>query len=88
MLDNIKLCEIAVQQSLPYEWPSSKDDHLPALALIISNILLKDCCQMSNLERLTLFINKTPSLNTLPSDYKQKLARSVYDTLSRFNGLG
>ncbi|WP_337487735.1 hypothetical protein [Phascolarctobacterium faecium] len=43
---------------------------------------------MSNLERLTLFINKTPSLNTLPSDYKQKLARSVYDTLSRFNGLG
>ena len=63
MLDNIKLCEIAVQQSLPYEWQSSKDDHLPALALIISNILLKDCCQMSNLERLTLFINKTPSLN-------------------------
>lgn len=51
MLDNIKLCEIAVQQSLPYEWQSSKDDHLPALALIISNILLKDCCQMSNLER-------------------------------------
>lgn len=40
MLDNIKLCEIAVQQSLPYEWQSSKDDHLPALALIISNILL------------------------------------------------
>jgi hypothetical protein len=43
------LLETAIAQALPDNWQQEPETHLPALSLIISNILLPNCCQMSNL---------------------------------------
>jgi hypothetical protein len=46
------LLETAIAQALPDNWQQEPETHLPALSLIISNILLPNCCQMSNLNSL------------------------------------
>ena len=43
------LLETAIAQALPDNWQQEPETHFPALSLIISNILLPNCCQMSNL---------------------------------------
>ena len=75
------LLETAIAQALPDNWQQEPETHLPALSLIISNILLPNCCQMSNLNSLAALIDESDA-------YKNKLAHTVYDTLARFNGLG
>lgn len=82
------LLETAITQALPDNWRQDPETHLPVLALIISNILLPNCCQMSNLNSLTAFIEQADILKQLPTASKNKLAHTVYDTLARFNGLG
>ena len=74
------LLETAIAQALPDNWQQEPETHLPALSLIISNILLPNCCQMSNSNSLVALIEAAA--------YKNKLAHTVYDTLARFNGLG
>ena len=39
------LLETAIAQALPDNWQQEPETHLPALSLIISNILLPNCCQ-------------------------------------------
>ena len=75
------LLETAIAQALPDNWQQEPETHLPALSLIISNILLPNCCQMSNLNSLAALIEES-------AVFKNKLAHTVYDTLARFNGLG
>ena len=41
------LLETAIAQALPDNWQQEPETHLPALSLIISNILLPNCCQNS-----------------------------------------
>ena len=82
------LLETAIAQALPDNWQQEPETHLPALSLIISNILLPNCCQMSNLNSLAALIEESAVLKHLPAAYKNKLAHTVYDTLARFNGLG
>lgn len=82
------LLETAIAQALPDNWQQEPETHLPALSLIISNILLPNCCQMSNLNSLAALIEESAVLKQLPAAYKNKLAHTVYDTLARFNGLG
>lgn len=82
------LLETAIAQALPDNWQQEPETHLPALSLIISNILLPNCCQMSNLNSLAALIEESAVLKQLPATYKNKLAHTVYDTLARFNGLG
>ena len=81
------LLETAIAQALPDNL-QEPETHLPALSLIISNILLPNCCQMSNLNSLAALIEESAVLKQLPAAYKNKLAHTVYDTLARFNGLG
>lgn len=50
------LLETAIAQALPDNWQQEPETHLPALSLIISNILLPNCCQMSNLNSLAALI--------------------------------
>ena len=89
ILTNIAtLLETAIAQALPDNWQQEPETHLPALSLIISNILLPNCCQMSNLNSLAALIEESAVLKQLPAAYKNKLAHTVYDTLARFNGLG
>ena len=88
MSDINTLLETAISQALPTDWQQHPDAHFPSLALIISNILLPNCCQMSNLNSLAALIEESAVLKQLPADYKNKLAHTVYDTLARFNGLG
>ena len=83
-----KYLETAIAQALPDNWQQEPETHLPALSLIISNILLPNCCQMSNLNSLAALIEESAVLKQLPAAYKNKLAHTVYDTLARFNGLG
>lgn len=82
------LLETAIAQALPDNWQQEPETHLPALSLIISNILLPNCCQMSNLNSPAALIEESAVLKQLPAAYKNKLAHTVYDTLARFNGLG
>lgn len=82
------LLETAIAHALPDNWQQEPETHLPALSLIISNILLPNCCQMSNLNSLAALIEESAVLKQLPAAYKNKLAHTVYDTLARFNGLG
>lgn len=88
MSDINTLLETTISQALPADWQQHPDAHLPSLALIISNILLPNCCQMSNLNSLAALIEESAVLKQLPAAYKNKLAHTVYDTLARFNGLG
>ena len=59
------LLETAIAQALPDNWQQEPETHLPALSLIISNILLPNCCQMSNLNSLAAlfccFRKQTPT---------------------------
>lgn len=82
------LLETAIAQVLPDNWQQEPETHLPALSLIISNILLPNCCKMSNLNKLAAFIEQADVLKQLPAASKNKLTHAVYDTLARFNGLG
>lgn len=75
------LLETAIAQALPDNWQQEPETHLPALSLIISNILLPNCCQMSNLNSLAALIEESAVLKQLPAAYKNKLAHTVYDTL-------
>lgn len=76
------LLETAIAQALPDNWQQEPETHLPALSLIISNILLPNCCQMSNLNSLAALIEESAVLKQLPAAYKNKLAHTVYDTLA------
>lgn len=53
------LLETAIAQALPDNWQQEPETHLPALSLIISNILLPNCCQMSNLNSLAALIEES-----------------------------
>lgn len=88
MSDINTLLETTISQALPADWQQHPDAHLPSLALIISNILLPNCCKMSNLNKLAAFIEQADVLKQLPAASKNKLTPAVYDTLARFNGLG
>ena len=76
------LLQSAIAQALPDNWQQEPETHLPALSLIISNILLPNCCQMSNLNSLAALIEESAVLKQLPAAYKNKLAHTVYDTLA------
>ncbi|MFQ9935013.1 MAG: hypothetical protein ACLRXQ_01920 [Phascolarctobacterium faecium] len=52
------LLETAIAHALPDNWQQEPETHLPALSLIISNILLPNCCQMSNLNSLAALIER------------------------------
>lgn len=58
------LLETAIAQVLPDNWQQEPETHLPALSLIISNILLPNCCQMSNLNSLATLIEESAVLNS------------------------
>ena len=64
------LLETAIAQALPDNWQQEPETHLPALSLIISNILLPNCCQMSNLNSLAALIEESAVLKQLPAAYK------------------
>lgn len=72
------LLETAIAQALPDNWQQEPETHLPALSLIISNILLPNCCQMSNLNSLAALIEESAVLKQLPAAYKNKLAHTVF----------
>ena len=63
------LLETAIAQALPDNWQQEPETHLPALSLIISNILLPICCLMSYLIRLEAFIDESAVLILLPAAY-------------------